>query len=74
MAYTLMLALADLSSSPYRHHYNVTWVSFGTYAEKVAQDMPPQNMSFQYIDYFELEVLEKQQMQRQAFFRSFLST
>ena len=27
------------------------------------QDMPPQNMLFWYIDYFELKALEKQQMQ-----------
>ena len=31
------------------------------------QDMPPQNILLGHIDHFELQVLEKQQMQGEAF-------
>lgn len=37
------------------------------------QDMPPQKMPLQYVDYFELRALEEQQRQGEAFSELLLS-
>ena len=59
---------AALSNDVSKYLELVLFFTFSCFSDAGEQNMPPQDMLLWRIDYFEWQALEKQQLQKEAFF------